>query len=86
MRKIEDLDELQDLLVVGPAEHVAAVREKISRASNEDAVEMFIECLRATPPAEREMMMDYLREKLCILCGADDPNCPCWEREEAAPS
>lgn len=56
------------------------------RPSNEDAVDMFIECLRATPPAEREMMMENFRSKVCWFCGADDPECLCWQAEQAVPS
>jgi len=50
------------------------------------AVAAFLSALRAAEPIDREIMVDELREHACVLCGALDPNCPCWEAEEEEPS
>jgi hypothetical protein len=51
-----------------------------------DAVDAFILLLALSGHTEREMMITYLRSKVCILCGAPDPDCECYLVEEAIPS
>lgn len=51
-----------------------------------EAVAAFLTALRAASDIDREAMMDELRENVCLLCGALDPNCRCWEAEEEEPS
>lgn len=49
-------------------------------------LDTFLAALAAMPPEMREMAMDKLRERVCMFCGADDPDCPCWCEEAAVPS
>lgn len=67
-----------------PDDHAEAC---VTAPSNVDVVDAFVECLSLSTPDEREMMILYLRSKVCIECGTLDPDCNCWEESsQAVPS
>jgi len=66
-----------------PSEHTEACA---SAPSCMEVVDMFALCVASSSPDEREMMMTYLRSKVCLLCGAPDPDCECYLMAEAIPS
>lgn len=45
-------------------------------------LEAFLSALAAMPPAAREMTMQELENRICLFCGAADPECPCWLTDE----
>lgn len=46
-------------------------------------LEAFISALGAMSPAQRQMTMEELENRVCLFCGASDPDCPCWLEEVA---
>lgn len=45
-------------------------------------LDFFASSLQRMSPAQRKMTMEELENRVCLFCGAADPDCPCWLEEK----